>query len=55
MTVKELKEKLEQLPDDLFVMMINPEISDWFVPVANIIRGVNEADSCVFIDSYWED
>ena len=55
MTVKELKEELEQFPDDLLVMMINPNISTWFVPVANITRGVNEADGCMLIDSYYDD
>lgn len=58
MTVKELKEKLNQFDDNLVVMIPN---SDWdlakshAVPATSITRGVNEMDGCVFIDDYEED
>lgn len=59
MTVKELKEKLNQFDDDLVVMIPN---MDWTpygkqfhsVPATNVARGVNECDGCVFIDDYEE-
>lgn len=59
MTVKELKEKLGQFNDN-FVVMIpceDPDKCDHFpFSVArNVSQGVNEADCCVFIDSYEED
>lgn len=63
MTVKELKEKLNQFPDDLIVMIPNIDY-DWNdtknynpmdIPATNVARGVNEADGCVFIDNYEED
>lgn len=57
MTVKELREKLEQFPDNLIVMIPN---IDWTplgnefadVPARNVIQGVNEFDGCLFIDDY---
>jgi hypothetical protein len=60
MTVKELKEKLNQFPDDLIVMIPN---IDWDpyknkprdVVVKCVTRGVNEADGCVFLDDYDKD
>lgn len=59
MTVKELKEKLEQF-NDKFVVMIPCEDLDRcdcfpFSVARNVSKGVNEADCCVFIDSYEED
>ena len=54
MTVKELKEKLNQFDDNLVVMIPN---SDWdsYAPATSVARGVNEMDGCVFIDDYVED
>ena len=60
MTVKELKEKLNDFNDNFIVMIPN---ADWHpyslmphnVPVTNVSRGVNEADGCVFLDYYVED
>lgn len=55
MTVKELKEKLEQFPDNCIIMVPNIE---WtpdanmspYVAAHDVFRGVNKADGCVFID-----
>ena len=58
MTVKELKEKLEQFPDNCIVLIPNankdqnPSI---YVVVENVARGVNEMDGCVIIDDYIEE
>lgn len=58
MTVKELKEKLNEFDDNLIVMIPN---MDWAlngvgtVPATSISRGINEFDGCVFIDDYVED
>ncbi len=59
MTVKELKEKLEQFDDDLTVF-IPCELPDMcecfpFTRAKNISQGVNEYDGAVFIDAYEED
>lgn len=60
MTVRELKEKLEQFDDRLMVMIPDANWTpdkNWFpyVPATSVGRGVNEADGCVFIDDYAED
>ena len=54
MTVKELKEKLEQFNDNLIVMIPN---RDWKepcqkcdIPAGKVVQGVNEFDGCVFIE-----
>lgn len=60
MTVKELKEKLEQFPENCVVLIPN---ADWnpsgftpsHVPVACVTIGCNELDGCVFLDEYEED
>ena len=60
MTVRELKDKLEQFDDNLIVMIPDanwtPE-KNWlpYIPATNVGRGVNEADGCLFIDDYAED
>lgn len=56
MTVKELKEKLNQFPDNCIVCIPN---KDWTTCVnhtvaLNITQGVNELDGLVFIDDYEE-
>ena len=50
MTVKELKEKLDLFPDYLIVMI--PSFSVSCEEATYVSRGVNEADGCLFIDSY---
>ena len=60
MTVKELKEKLNQFPDNLIVMIPNENLYRlakpvWAVPALNVTRGCNEADGCLFIDNYVEE
>lgn len=60
MTVKELKEKLNQFDDNLIVMIPNKDLYHipspiWSVPATSVTRGFNEADGCVFIDDYLED
>ena len=62
MTVKELKEKLEQFPDNCIVMIPNQEshltltfpYPIWYLPATNVAQGTNEEDGCVFI-SHIED
>ena len=64
MTVKELKERLNQFPDNFIVMIPNIDYRcpwDTYenephdVPAVNVTCGVNEYDGCLFIDSYEED
>ena len=60
MTVRELKEKLEQFDDKLIVMMPDPNWTpdkNWlpYIPATSVARGVNESDGCLFIDDYVED
>ena len=60
MTVRELKEKLEQFPENLIVMIPNAgwhpySIDPPEIPAANVIRGVNEFDGCIIIDDYAEE
>ena len=58
MTVKELKEKLNQFDDHLIVYIIDEDklgkIWPWTTDI-NLSQGVNEADGCVFLDNYIED
>jgi hypothetical protein len=51
MTVKELKERLNDFPDDCIVVLPYHEYP-WMIEVANVSRGCNEADNCVFLDDY---
>ena len=53
MTVKELKEKLNEFDDRLFVYAIDDNHN--YIPVLHVSRGCNEADGCLFLDSYEED
>lgn len=60
MTVKELKEKLEQFPESDIVLIPNPNWNPYGripsdVPVTLVIKGGNEYDGCVFLDCYEED
>ena len=60
MTVKELKEKLNQFDDNLIVMIPGkgwcPELNSFkCIPAKSLSQGINEADCCVFIDDYEED
>lgn len=60
MTVKELKEKLNQFDDNLIVMIPNMnyyrDFDGWYnVPATHVSQGVNELDGCVFIDDYQEE
>lgn len=52
MTVRELKEKLEQFPENCVVIISS---GDDYVPATHISIGCNELDGCVFIDDYVED
>lgn len=60
MTVKELKEKLEQFPDNYVVMIPDP---DWcpgkswwpYIHATHVSQEINEMDGCVIIDDYVED
>lgn len=59
MTVKELKEKLNQFDDYLIVMIPNREYGSGDsmfpdTPALHISQGVNELDGYVFIDDYEE-
>ena len=53
MTIKELKEKLEQFDDRLIVFAIT-DMGGYF-PILNVSQGFNEADGCLFLDGYEED
>ena len=60
MTVKELKEKLNQFDDNLIVMIPNINFYRDFVawknvPAIHISQGVNEFYGCLFINDYVED
>ena len=58
MTVKELKEKLNEFDDSLIVMIPNMDWAlngDGVIPATSVTRGVNEFDGCVLIDDYVED
>lgn len=57
MTVKELKEKLDQFDDNLIVMIPNqewPYSPELDVPAKHVSQGINEFDGCLFIDDYEE-
>ena len=61
MTVKELKEKLGQFPENYIVLISADEetrrLHDGFpyIEATNVNRGLNELDGCVIIDDYVED
>ena len=60
MTVKELKEKLNQFDDNLIVMIPNAgwhpfSIDPPDIPVGSVSQGVNEFDGGLFLDGYEED
>jgi hypothetical protein len=60
MTVKELKEKLEQFPENCVVLVPNENlykdfIPKWYVVATNVARGTNGMDGYVIIDDYVED
>ena len=60
MTVRELKEKLEQFPENCVVLVPNENLymdrnALFYVVAKNVARGVNEMDGCVIIDDYVED
>ena len=57
MTVKELKEKLNEFNDNLIVCIPDENenrLFPWSTEI-NITQGVNEADGCLFIDCYTDD
>lgn len=60
MTVKELKGKLDQFPDNLIVMVASSYYDSclnpiYYAPATNISIGVNEEDGLLFIDDYEEE
>lgn len=60
MTVKELKEKLNQFPDNCLVMIPNERLHIdphpiWAVHATSVTQGINEFDGMVFICDYTED
>ena len=60
MTVKELKEKLAQFPEDCEVLIPNAgwhpfSIDPVMIPATSVTQGFNELDGCVLIDDYVED
>lgn len=52
MTVKELKEKLEQFPENCVVLI--PEYGR-YIHATNVAIAFNEMDNCVIIDDYVEE
>ena len=55
MTVRELIEKLEQFPENCFVMIPDGHSPIGYTSATHIARGCNEADGCIFIIDYVED
>lgn len=60
MTVKELKEKLNQFHDNCIVLVPNKDLYRLkgacdYVPATSVTVGINEFDGLVFIDDYVED
>ena len=56
MTVKELKEKLEQMPDDYIVLIDADPYNDFpYTEATCVTRGFNELDGYVLIDDYIEE
>lgn len=60
MTVKELKEELNKLPDHCKVFIPNPEYhaaleGHPYINITHVSKGVNELDSIVILDNYEED
>lgn len=59
MTIGELKEKLDQFPDDLIVVIptniTNAKNKAGYTVAHNVSRGVNELDGVVFIDDFVEE
>ena len=59
MTVRELKEKLNEFDDNLIVMIPNTSWTPFnnqfeCVPATNVSQGINEFDGALFIDDYEE-
>lgn len=60
MTVKELKDMLDQFPGNLVVVIPNSNLHllpnpVWYVPAKNISKGINEYDGLLLIDDYEEE
>lgn len=56
MTVKELRKKLEQFPDNYIVLINADPYNDFpYTQATCVARGVNELDGCVLIDDYVEE
>jgi hypothetical protein len=60
MTVKELKEKLNQFDDDFIVLVPNRHLyTHFFVPrfvrATNVAKGISGADGYILIDNHVED
>lgn len=60
MTVKELKEKLNQFDDDFIVLVPNRHLyTHFFVPrfvhATSVTKGVSGSDSYILIDNYMEE
>ena len=52
MTVKELKEKLNEFDDRLLVFF---RAGEGYNLLTDVYRGVNEADGCLFLDDCWDE
>lgn len=55
MTVKELKEKLNTMPDNYTVLIDVERVGCPYTEATCVTRGFNELDGCVIIDDYVED
>lgn len=55
MTVKELKEKLNQFDDNLIIMIPDAESPIGYKSLYHVTQGVNEADCTLFLDAYDEE
>lgn len=55
MTVRELKEKLNTMPDN-YIVLVNVERAGYpYTEATCVIKGFNELDGCVIIDDYVEE
>ena len=53
MTVKELKDKLDNFPENYIVYIPN-SIDFGYAQALNVSFGINELDACIYIDDYEE-
>ena len=53
MTVKELKDRLGNFPDD-YIVFVPDSMEIGYTQALHVSSGVNEFDRCIYIDDYEE-